>query len=246
MEEATTSLLQRVIDEIPNFANNLLALLTGPKTFLSQKHLADKRALTGALTFFVLCALISSCIFEVPFLPKDANLSIFVAKALVFTLCACIFTTISFRVAWGCVGGKAHIRAYFAVALYLSGLLGIIGSFATLASKGVVHVYARDQLQPFISAMNNLLVVNKPAFFIWYNNIAGSDLQTITTAYVIWFLGVPVAYWVYIWLTWGTFRALNGLSRWRSAIAFLLWYVFAIPLAYVVVFGARALDLTLF
>jgi hypothetical protein len=238
-------LIQRVIAEIPSFTSNLLDFSAGPKTFLARKDLAAKSVLTGALTFYVLCLLISFVLY-LPFQPKDTNVSLYIAKTLVYSVVICLVLTAITRLAWRCVGGRVRLRVYFVVSLYLFGLLTLLASLAALVAKGVVRVYAPDQLNQFITFVDQAAMLNAGKGIAWLQTVSASEQLSVTAAYLLWVVLGQAAFWTYLLLTWGTYRSRNGLSQGRSVTALLLWYVFLLPACYLMIIGAQALDLMLF
>ncbi len=207
--------IQRIIAYLPSFISELLALVSGPKRFIHRLDLEDKKNLTRALVYAAIAYIIATVLLPSDFKQVevfDANLLLQMGKYLVIIL----LMAIALYTAWRLVGGKAPIHHFVIIYCYYSGtqflLIAIIIGTA-LKTLQIENEALYDRL---------VLLLNMPPSPEIQSEIArlGTD-PACQQAKAIFAVGVVLILFWFVCF-WGAYRELNGLSKGRSAIAFVL------------------------
>jgi len=235
------SLAEQAMAELPKAVDSLVAFLSAPKGFLLRLSLEDDGAMTSALAFFALFSA-ANFFLALPYQPPHSDPSSFAAKYVAFLGLGTIFFAAEISIAWRAVGGRTPFRTYLLFTFYISAIATLLSSFGSLVSRGVVKVFAPTEIDEFSTVINNLLVFNYTSLdkYVFTDSNTGVLLVGLGIFWVLSFIVVG-------WLTvcWGAFRQVNTLSRWRSAMAFALWFLLNLLLGVPLAFVGRALDFSL-
>jgi hypothetical protein len=194
--------LERVLKQLPGYLGQVLELLSHPKTFIEKKDLDAKNAMEGALVFFGISVFITfvACI---PTLPEEQDFLTAITPRATLQLFVLLLSVAALALSWKMVGGKATMRKFFIVTCYLSGFMILVVSLFVLVATGSLRVLDPVEYKQVFSGhgANNFESFGYKVFAV--------ILFTLMLALIIW-----------AFIVWGTYRRLNDLSRFKSAIAF--------------------------
>lgn len=194
--------LERVLKQLPGYLGQVLELLSHPKTFIEGKDLDAKDAMEDALIFFGI-SLFIAFVASIPTLPEEQDFLTAITPRATLQLFVLLLSVAALALSWKMVGGKATMRKFFIVTCYLSGFMILLASLFVLVAAGTLRILDPVEYKQVFSgqATNNFESLGYKVFAV--------ILCALMLALIIWAL-----------IVWGTYRRLNGLSRFKSAIAF--------------------------
>jgi hypothetical protein len=205
-------IIEKIIAYVPGYLLALAAAFSGPKTFIAKRQLDTETEWVNALTFLG----ISTVLVAFAQLAPNANAEKpwkLVASELIIILLMVAYGAASVRFSWWLVGGKAQARSFFIIYAYISGVLLIIISVINLLALGVFKVF-------------------DPATFAKmtaHQSIKGSvDQASLMIFIAIIGAGFLIAE-IWGFIAWGSYRVLCGKGRFRSAVAFVISSILAVP-----------------
>jgi hypothetical protein len=215
-------IFEKIIAYLPSYLLALAAAFSGPKTFIGKRQLDTETEWVNALTFLG----ISTVLVSFGDLALNANaedLWKLVVSKLILVLLMVAFGAVSVRFSWWLVGGKAPTRSFFIIYAYIAGVLLIIISVANLLALGVLK-----QLDPTTFAKIAARQSIKE----------GVDQTALAISLTIGVAGFLTAE---IWglIAWGAYRILTGNGKFRSAVAFVISSILAVPQILAAFFLAR-------
>lgn len=221
-------LLEKLLGFIPAYLRELALLLGGPKRFMSARNTGSDTDLNSSLMFMgiTICLVF---ILQAPLLDKDIDIWIRLGSGLIQTLSAVLIFAFVLRLAWQLVGGRAKFERFFiAYAYYFSAVLLLL-VLVSLCADGIIK-----SLDPSL-----------------YEILRSGDQQAIgqsnplTSSAYLWSLSVLalglVLTSIWSFIGWGAYREINGLSKARSAGAFLIAGIINWPAIALVFFIGHAL-----
>jgi hypothetical protein len=223
-------LLTRLLAALPNYIVDLTSIVSSPKRFVLQRALNNESPLVDALIFLTISSVIALGL-QLPFMQQNAfemsiqlSFSAFVIVAFGGAVC----------LAWRCVKGTGSIINHFVIHFYYVGVLDMIWACYFMSFMGIFRVADRHLCGEFM-----LAICRGEADWVIRNydrlmaSNAGIPLQFTASFFVSVML---------LWIVagWGAYRELNHLSSLRSAIAFILFVGFSIPVMAVVMSIANA------
>jgi hypothetical protein len=162
-------------------------------------------------------------------LPPGQDLWTYTGATAVAYLLSVSLNAVALRVAWRLVGGKAPVSSFFVTYAYFFGAAVVLLVTVLLLSAGVFKV-----VEPDLYAQVAKAQLNKQPM----PDLSGSSVILISLFIsAVGFLCVAV--WGFI--ACGTYRQLNGLSKWRSFIAMMIMGLLSWPVAAVVFFVHSAM-----
>ena len=217
-------LVEKLIAAIPAYAKQLIELLRDPREFIEKIDLDSDDALKEALTFLAISfALVF--IAEIPLLPQKQNKEILFGISAVLAAVSFAVIVALLLVSWKIVGGKLTFKKSVTVTSYLTGVSSLLLLVFTLLGFGIFNG---------IDPENAQLLRND-------GYVDPIDLMKSTGYKAVWLLiglGLIVAF-IWVFRIWSVYRELNGVSRMRSAIAFVIFLLLS-PVAIALQFGMAA------
>jgi uncharacterized membrane protein len=199
-------LILKVIGYVPRFITDFGGLLVAPKRFLRPRNSKPLEALPDALVFLAIC-LSLGLVLQLQLLPKGEDLWASLARSAITTLLALALMTGALWLAWRLVGGRASASSYFVTQAYVGGAASFLILIPLLISEGVFKVF------------DPALYVQVQAARLGRGPLPDLTQSVAPLAYLI---AVAVAFvltasWGFA--TWGAYRELNQVGRFRSAVA---------------------------
>lgn len=219
-------IFDKVLHALPVYVSQLIELLSGPKTFLTNLDLAANDSLIDASIFFVVTMALVFVLYALA-LPEQKDFLLTLSAVVVQGGLSLIAMTGLLFGIWKLLGGAATFRDFFTVSCYVSSIATIIFTVFALLAAGTVRIFFPDlDLKTFKSASNG--------------SFQGAMLYLTL-------LGIGLlATLVWNFVTWGAYRTINGLTKWRSAIAFIaLLIVTPLVLAFQILLGLGATNVPL-
>jgi hypothetical protein len=200
---------------VPKYFAILLQILVRPRAYLSALPESDDEQLAPALIFLAISCVILT-LATLPFAAaKEATLLFIAARGAVLAIMMVAYS-LAVHVSWRIVGGKES----FARCLILSSYISSVGSLILLVFL-LVAISAVISFDPALyQAMNR--AGSEPV------ELTGFQVQLALGFVTILALGVIVTT-AWFAIAWGAYRDANGVSRWRSFLAFCLAGIFVIP-----------------
>jgi hypothetical protein len=226
-------LLEKLIGLIPAYFDDLLPLVTGPKHFIAGRLSSDESPMHKALVFLAVSFLISG-VLTIPLSRGDPLLELGVDGVFVL-ICVMSYGGILY-LAWRIAGGRAEIQIFLTIHFYYAGILKLLEASLYLCTMGTIRATDPALYKEIYDAAYG---GNAAAFFI--NN---SERLLANPGYQLslWVQAVGYgAILIWIFVGWGAYREINRLSRVRSTMAGLLFFVFCFPVAAFVFLIANAL-----
>ena len=205
-------LIAKMLAALPAYARQLIELLSAPKNFVKNKNLDSPTAITQALTFFAISFALAA-IAQIPFLPQVHDKEVIIGVLAIVSGFGLALNVAILALSWKIVGGKLAWKKYLVSSCY-------VGSVSSLLFLGVFLLAAG-----IFSSLDPVLYKQVSAGVV----VDLDDWSASYKAYLI-ILGVGFLA-VYIWIlgVWGAYRKLNQLSRWRSVVAFAIFFVLSLP-----------------
>ena len=221
-------LIKKILVYLPQYFTNFGLLFVGPKRFIGQKNTVEEDTFKESILFLG-TSLVLVVIMTAPLLPPGKDLWSHVGATAVVFLLAVTLYALALRLAWRIVGGKATVRSFFVTYSYFFGVLIVTYTLFILLSEGVFKVFEPELYAKVIEAKLNKQTIP---------DVSGSTIPLVS-------FGILVAGIIFIsvwgFLAWGSYRVLNGLSKWRSFFAFMIMGVLGWPISAIVFFVASAI-----
>jgi hypothetical protein len=225
-------LLDRTIALIPHYITDITDLISGPKCFLLQRtengasHLADS-LLFLALSFVISWFLDLSFLDRDPFIQIGEDLSFFAFGVMAFGAALCL--------AWRLVKGRAEIKVLFVIHFYYAGVLWLMMALSAMAALGVLRATDAQLYEDYREAVaqGQILHFGLNNYERLHKSNAYMPVLVVSHLVVL----MPLIWTISVW---GAYRVANHLSKFRSAVAFMLFMLFGIPIMASVAFVANA------
>lgn len=218
--------MKEIIDaalvQIPRYFTDLLDVSMGPKRFVVRQCANETEPVNEAFTFLGI-TLLADLLLQLPLVPAKENLLLKLATFAVTGGLMLLATLAALRIAWMVVGGTANMKRLFVCTAYLlAPMLFIMVAFFLVGDVMFRIInpegYQLLRINPFAELPDS--AIEKGGFFV---------------CMVFLVLGLAAGY-AWFFVAWGAYRILNGVSRFRSAIAFFIYNLISIPLMVVGVF----------
>jgi len=224
-------IVQQILSYLPNYIPEFLRVFSSPKLAISERNQGQTKDLREALSFYGI-----SFFLVFPFArilaPSQLDLWENIAQSVTLSLFWGLASAAMTRLAWRIVGGDAPLDRFVVIQCYFSGVCMIILTFASLISLGAGKTFYPDGYQAF----TEMVLSGK---FSPFDETRIKEVIGLPgfEFYNIVFLGLSYCSLVWPAIAWGAYRQLTGVTRLRSAIAFILTLVFLVPVgaaAYVI------------
>lgn len=218
-------LIEKILKYLPQYLVNFGSLLSGPKKFIADRNTTAEDSFENSLLFLAI-SVVLVVIMTAPLLPPGKDLWTHVGSVAVTSLLTVALSGVALRFAWRIVGGKATLKSFFVTYAYFFGVIVVILTMFHLLSEGVFKVLKPDLYSAVIEAKFK----KQPL-----PDMSGTSIPLVSFSILL--IGYIMAS---VWglVAWGSYRALNGLSRTRSFVAILIMGVLSWIIGAVVFFMA--------
>jgi hypothetical protein len=217
-------LIIRLIAALPNYIVDLTSIISSPKRFVLQRASNKGSPLIDALIFLAISSAIALGLqlrfMQHNLLELSTQLSFSALTIVVFGGAICL--------AWRCVKGAGSIIDHFVIHFYYYGVLDLIATCYFMSFIGIFRFTDHQLCGEFMMALCrgevDWMLRN-------YERLMASNAGIPLQFTSLFFFSVML-----LWIVagWGAYRELNHLSRLRSALAFILFPAFSIPVMAVV------------
>lgn len=215
MQDMLTSILKY----IPAFLDEFIALVSGPKRFIARKNSQSiDNNFVNALAFLGI-SMILLFLLRAPLFHEDAFIPN-VVSAIVSALLIVVIYSAVFRLSWRIVGGAAPLKSFMITYAYYCGVLLVIIVLFMTIGEGVFKTTSPEVYAMAVSA--------NPEQAFTDAGIDPFDDDGFLASQLILYLGIWIA-GIWTWVGWGAYRELNGLTKTKSIIAFVLVVVLSMP-----------------
>ncbi|HVO59999.1 MAG TPA: hypothetical protein VMT53_03640 [Terriglobales bacterium] len=205
-------LIGKLLAAIPAYARQLIQLLRSPREFIRKLELDSDSALQDALTFLAVSFALAF-IAQIPLLPGKANPGILFGASAVIAGLAFLAEVALLALSWKVVGGRLPFRKFLIVNSYFTGFSSLMFLMAELIAIGVCQV-----LDPAITHAVFYGPMPDP--------VDAVRSEGVKALFLVLALGI-VAVYVWAFVVWRSYRELNRVSKFRSAIAFVVFLGFS-------------------
>lgn len=201
-------LIDKLLEALPAYARQMIALLLGPKAAILQQDLESDTAVQQALTFLAISFGIAY-IAQIPLLPGNQNKELQFGILAIQSALAFALGVASLIFAWRIVGGRVTGKKVIAATCYFSGVSTIIFLGFYLVAAGTFKLLDPAGFEQMISG-----TITDPS------NPLENTAFRVYVALVC--CGFAIMY-LWMFFLWGAYRELMQVSRLRSAIAFCIY-----------------------
>jgi len=217
-------LIDKLLAAIPAYARQMIELLRNPREFIRKLDLDSDSAQQDALTFLAISFGLAF-IAQIPLLPGKANPGILFGASAVIAGLAFVVEVALLALSWKIVGGRLSFKKFLIVNCYFTSVSSLLFLMVELVAFGVCQV-----LDPATAHA----VFHGPM----PDPVDALRSEGVKALFLVLALGI-VAVFVWIFFIWRAYRELNRVSKFRSAVAFVLFLVFSsIVLALQLLMGA--------
>jgi|SRR5579862_3631321 len=214
---------------IPKYFVALAQIFLRPRNYLAALPASDEEQLAPALIFLALSCIILA-LSTLPFSPaKESTVLFLAARAVVLAVMMLVYALV-IHLSWRIVGGKETFLRCFILSIYISSVASLILLVFFLIATSTIVALDPDLAHAMISSGLTPIPLDQSQLLL-----ASIYLGTI-------FLGAIIAS-LWFMLAWGAYRDANQVSRLRSALAFCLAGILALPVLAVTVLISLAIDM---
>lgn len=204
-----TELLKVILRYLPRYLGELGSVLARPKSFVGNKNLDAKNSVAESIVFLGLsCAVV--VVMTAPLLPSHIGAVNYFASQATVLLISVVLVALCLRLTWRVVGGRASVSNFFSIYAYYAGATAVVFTVFVLIAEGLFKVAEPEFYSAFVKARaegRELPELSNSDVFLVYVGVLTAGL-------------IVTLLWSFV--GWGAYRRLNGVSKVRSAIAFLL------------------------
>ncbi len=231
-----SSTWEEFLRSLPIYLPTFGGLLTRPKRFMASKNTKSEDTLRESLMFLVNSVILAT-LMTAPLLHPGVSIWMHVSQRLVATLLGVAMYAVALRIAWAIVGGRATVRSFFVTYAYFTGVLSVVFTFFQMLGEGIFRV-----LEPRLYVAIILWQRQNEQLFVPPGQVPGLEDSFVRVVAFLIFLAGVLASTVWGIACWGAYRELNGLSRRRSFVAFVIMGVLGLGVALVVFFVSIAMT----
>jgi hypothetical protein len=229
-----TRLFLNALSVFPQYVDDLLRLLAGPKGFLRVRSPIPSGTWRDGLRFLAVSVLLT----ESASFPAmgDVSMSLHIAGVM-FLFWYVLLYGLATLVSWRMVGAKAPVDRFFANHFYIAGVVKLIMTSVFLLIVSVARAVDSVGWDKMITAAKTGHALD----FFLKNGSTMADRPEWLLVSAIGVLGYGcILMWVF--MAWGAYREMNNLSRLRSAVAFVLFCSLIAPIVVVTTLVGDAMN----
>jgi hypothetical protein len=216
---------------VPQYLSTLGSLLIRPKRFIAEKNPTTDATFVDSLLFLGV-SLVLSVLVAVPLRSPDTELWKRLAAISTDTLIVVSLGAIAMRLGWLVVGGKASTRSIFTVTGYFFGVVLVIMSIANVIDLSIIKVLDLELFELIMKRSHQSM-----------QSMLQSPLPPDKIFMFIPMYGIFALLMVWSFVTWGAYREINRVGKFRSFIALVLGFILALPIDALSFFLGEAMRL---
>ena len=206
---------------LSQYISDFESLLKGPKRFMASKNTRVEETFRESLVFLAVSSFLVILLTISPIFLSQVEIWIYLFREAVHILLLVSLYAVALRVAWRIVGGRATFRSMLLTYAYFYSVISVIVVLFHSIALGFLRFFDSqlyDRLLMEFQKENSgirshIEIINQNPE--WLNN------SILIIASFIFMVG-PLLGSVWIILTWGAYRELNGLSKCRSFFAMMI------------------------
>jgi hypothetical protein len=210
-------LFERMLSFVPQYFEDMIALVSGPKGFVLQRTSNSNGSLTDALSFFAM-SFIAGWLLKISFVRGDPLMDL--AAGAVFVAFFVMAFGAAVCLAWRLVSGQIDFKVIFLIYVYYSAVTRLISVCAFLILIDCAKIIYPGLYRNLIKAAYTGRMTE---FILQYSDEYPFWLSVIACLYVLLLL-------VWLIVGWGAYRIVTSSSKSRSAIAAILFILFSIAI----------------
>jgi hypothetical protein len=227
-----TSLLDKAVAIGPGYLTDLLSLIQQPKRFVASRVSRDPVPIRDALAFLAISFALSwvvkmSFLRSAPWLEVLPDAAFVLMEVLTYGAAICL--------AWRVVRGRAELQKIFVIHFYYSGVFLLLMVVWFMLLMGVIKSF--DPV--FYKAMLEALYGGTFPSFLQERTVQATQSPAAAPTALIVIVGFSAAL-AWLFAGWGAYRELNGVSKFRSVIAAIVFVALWFPISAVSFFIANA------
>jgi len=227
-------LLEKLVTLVPKYVEDIISLTSGPKQFLTARVSTGEARWVDGLIFLAISFVLTFLV-GLPLARADADPMLDFATEGVFVLLYVVLYGYAVYLSWRVLGKVAPIQQFFVIHFYVAGILKLLETAAFITAVGVLRVgdpALNAEMFREVAAGNMLWwTTNAPRL------LASPAMQVVMCVLLVGFAGMLA--WTIA--AWGAYRQLNGFSKLRSSVAFVLFCAACVPIYAVTAVIANAL-----
>lgn len=211
-----------LLKAIPDYGDQLLTLISGPKRFFAERDLDAKECLVQALIFLFI-SVVLGYVLTVPFLVGvDAYWVAAATMVVIHTFAVVVFGGLAF-LCCRAMGGRGSLHGHVTIFAYFAGVSGLVFALFSLAATGLVkaglpnHIALYQEYMEFL-LKNDFAALEQDCFKVI------DESNTLRASMLILLTGLlAIAGWLIV--AWRAIGDWNRLTGRRMAAALVLFLV---------------------
>jgi hypothetical protein len=228
-------LIEKVVGYLPSYFLDAGRLFAHPKEFLVEKNINSDDGFVAAVLFAAVTIAIIF-IFFIPLSTQSGDLWTRLGIVCANLAVSVVLTSLCVLGGWRLVGWKGSAKVVFSVVIYYVAMMNAILAAFTLVSFGLLKAYAPEIFDEYQTLEEKYDRNISQLLIDWLPTIQDRPgLDVVRFSLVLMALGL-LAPFIWFITGWGVFRQINGLRRWRSAVAFLITVIFLLAVSFIAYF----------
>ena len=217
-------LIRLITENLPQYMKKFGSLLVDPKKSMAQERAKSERNLENSLTFFGI-SLFLFTILQIPiyitFTETDIPRIVIHAFGISIAVAIAIYLyAVALHIAWRLIGWRNSIRSFFITEIYYVSVLLVVLAMLFLSTEGIFAIAEPDLYEKLIDTKK------------YSQEFLESPTTIILGVIIIFSIGLIIIWYI---MAWGNYRQINGVNEWQSLLAFLIAFIFAIPIYFLFV-----------
>jgi hypothetical protein len=223
-------LIERVLSYIPTYLQTFASVLTRPKTFAATQRGDEANRFRDGLVFLGI-SIVVQILLAWNRLPAEREAYEAAGTQALIVAVSMALGMAQLLVAWRLVGGRAPAINFAIIYCYFVGVWNVTLSVLLVLGLGAFKFLDQPIYDAYIASLH----AHAP-------EPPGLEASAGFRSLVLVFVAGVLLVSVWMFLAWGAWRELNGLSRWRSFVAAIIVLVTAIPTVAITLFLAFGLQ----
>jgi hypothetical protein len=233
-------LLEKIVTFLPNYLLEFGQLISKPKDFVLSRNNNFDEVFISALIF----GAITSVILFVAFFQflAEGDLWVKFSKYLILSCVGVCLTAASMIIGWKAVGWTGASKSIFVIAIYYNMVMSVIAAAFVLLGIGVMNMLVPEYYAILHNSIKSFKFVSFDELHEFLDNYDGS-FAVLYSMIIIGGLSIICGFiFQYIWLFigWEAFRRMNGFSKGKSGLAFIITMFINVPATWIQFFIAAA------
>ncbi len=227
---------------IPEYIDQLLRLIAGPRQFFNGRDLNDKKILVQSLLFLFNSAILGF-VLKTPF-PEDSEgyWSTAMVTVILYTPTAVVLGCLVFC-CFRLFGGKGTLPGHVVIFSYFAGVSALFFAMVSLVAKGIIKVKMPGEFALYQEYMN-LLFSNSDMLEQERFKALAESQEMLFSMLVLGVGFILISGWLLV--AWRAFGDWNNTTRMRTNAALILFLIIGYGVSTVLGLAQFAAGITLF